>query len=95
LLKVGTRLGDILDRETPSHISAASFVDHYLRLLEFPADVTEALASREINLFEAKQLARITPERLQATSGQARRTRATCSRRICKLKPPALSCASA
>ena len=75
LLKVGTCLSDILDRETPSHISVASFVDHYLRLLEFPADVTEALASREINLFEAEQLARITPERLQATSGQARRTR--------------------
>jgi hypothetical protein len=73
---VGTRLGDILERETSSHISVASFVDHYLRLLEFPADVTEALASGEINLFEAEQLARITAERLQGASGQARRTRA-------------------
>lgn len=76
LLRVGTRLGDILERETSSHISVASFVDHYLRLLEFPADVTEALASGEINLFEAEQLARITAERLQGASGQARRTRA-------------------
>jgi len=76
LLTVAARLGDILDRETSSHISFASFVDHYLRLLEFPADVTEVLASGEINLFEAEQLARITAERLQATSMQARRTRA-------------------
>ncbi|MCA1567754.1 MAG: hypothetical protein LC803_19340 [Acidobacteria bacterium] len=75
LLRVGTRLGDILERETSSHISVASFVDHYMRLLEFPADVTEALASGEINLFEAEQLARITAERLRGTAGQARRTR--------------------
>jgi hypothetical protein len=38
LLRVVTKLGEILDRETSSHISVASFVDHYLRLLEFPAD---------------------------------------------------------
>ena len=76
LLRVGTRLGDILERETSSHISVASFVDHYLRLLAFPADVTEVLASGEINLFEAEQLARITPERLRGTASQARRTRA-------------------
>jgi hypothetical protein len=76
LLRVAIRLGDILERETSSHISVASFVDHYLRLLEFPADVTEALASGDINLFEAEQLARITAERLQSAPGQARRTRA-------------------
>ena len=75
MLKIATRLGDILERETSSHISVASFVDHYLRLLEFPADVSEALASGQINLFEAEQLARITPERLQVTPSQARRTR--------------------
>ena len=68
LLKVAARLGDILDRETSSHICVASFVDHYLRLLDFPNDDIEALASGEINLLEAEQLARITPERLQATS---------------------------
>lgn len=69
------RLSDILERETSSHISLPSFVDHYLRLFEFPADVTEALASGEINLFEAEQLARITADRLQGAPGQARRTR--------------------
>jgi len=76
LLKVAARLGDILDRETSSHICVASFVDHYLRLLEFPTDVTEALVSGAINLFEAEQLARITAERLRSTTGQARRMRA-------------------
>lgn len=76
LLSVAARLGDILDRETSSHISFASFVDHYLRLLDFPADVVEVLANGEINLFEAEQLARVTPDRLKVTSGQAKRTRA-------------------
>lgn len=76
LLSVAARLGDILDRETSSHISVASFVDHYLRMLEFPADVIEALVSGAINLFEAEQLARIAPERLEGTPSQARRMRA-------------------
>lgn len=75
LLRVATRLGDILARETSSHISLASFVDHYLRLLDFPPDVLEALSNEQINLFEASQLARITPERLSFTPAQAKRTR--------------------
>jgi hypothetical protein len=73
---VATRLGDILERETSSHISLASFVDHYLRLLEFPSDVIEALDNEKINLFEAAQLARITPLRLGITPSQAKRIRA-------------------
>jgi hypothetical protein len=36
LLKVGGRLADILERETSSRTSVASFIDHYLRLLDFP-----------------------------------------------------------
>lgn len=76
LLKVITTLHDILERETSSHISLASFVDHYLRLLDFPADVVAALSSGQINLFEAAQLARITPLRLDSTSNQAKRKRA-------------------
>jgi hypothetical protein len=75
LLKVSTRLNEILERETSSHISIASFVDHYLRLLDFPADIVAVLSDGEINLFEAAQLARITAERLGSTSSQARRTR--------------------
>lgn len=76
LLKVAARLGNILERETSAHLSLASFVDHYLRLLEFPSDVIEALSTEKINLFEAAQLARITPQRLSSTPGQAKRTRA-------------------
>lgn len=75
LLAVGARLASILERETPSHISISSFIDHYLRLLDFPADVLEALSSGDINLFEASQLARLTPERLNVSPPQAKRTR--------------------
>jgi hypothetical protein len=69
------RLEDILDRETSLHISFASFVDHYLGLLDFPADVIEALESGEINLFEAEQLARVTAVQFAISPGQAKRTR--------------------
>jgi hypothetical protein len=75
LLTVGARLSTILERETLSHISISSFVDHYLRLLDFPSEVLEALSSGSINLFEAEQLARITPERLNVSPAEARRTR--------------------
>jgi hypothetical protein len=75
LLKVSTSLNDILERETSFHLSLASFVDHYLRLLDFPADVLAALSRGEINLFEAAQLARITAERLASPSSQAKHTR--------------------
>jgi hypothetical protein len=76
LLRVGTRLSSILERETSSQLSLSSFIDHYLRLLNFPADVQQALSSGDINLFEAEQLARITPERLKLSPAQAKRTRA-------------------
>jgi hypothetical protein len=75
LLSVGSRLSSILERETSSHLSLSSFVDHYLRLLEFPSDVLEALSSGQINLFEAEQLARVTSERLNVSPLQAKRTR--------------------
>jgi hypothetical protein len=75
LLKVAAQLGDILDHETSSHISFASFVDHYLRLLEFPSDVVEVLKNGDINLFEAEQLARVTAGRIGVSLSQAKRTR--------------------
>ena len=56
LLRVMRRLGAILDRETSSQISFASFVNHYLRLPDFSPDVVEALEKGEINLFEAEHL---------------------------------------
>lgn len=76
LLRVVTRMEDILGRETSSQISFSSFVDHYLRLPDFPADVIGVLESREVNLFEAEQLARVTATRLKVSPSQARRTRA-------------------
>lgn len=75
LLRVAASLGDILDRETSSHTSFASFVDHHLRLSDFPSDVIEVLESWEINLFEAEQLARVTAIRLGISPSQAKRTR--------------------
>jgi len=75
LLGVGALLDDILDRETSSHISFASFVDHYLRLPDFPSDVIKVLENGEINLFEAEQLARVTAIRLGVAPNQAKRTR--------------------
>ena len=71
-----TQLEDILDRETSSQISFASFVDHYLRVPDFPADVVEVLEKGDINLFEAEQMARVTAQRLGITHGQAKRNRA-------------------
>jgi hypothetical protein len=75
LFRVVARLEDILDRETSSHISYASFVDHYLRLPDFPSDVIEALESGEINLFEAEQIARVRAGRLGVSPSQAKHTR--------------------
>jgi hypothetical protein len=75
LLKVAARLRDILGRETPPHISFGSFVDHYLRLPDSPADVTEPLESGDINLFEAEQLARVTAKPLVGLTSRAKRTR--------------------
>jgi len=72
---VVTHLGAILDRETSSQISFASFVDHYLRLIDFPSDVIEVLESGDLNLFEAEQLARVTAGRLGVSPRQAKRTR--------------------
>lgn len=75
LLRAAARLGDILDRETSAHVSFASFVDHYLRLLDFPSDVVLALENGDINLFEAEQLARVTVKRSGLTAGRAERRR--------------------
>jgi hypothetical protein len=75
MFRVAARLGEVLERETSSHISFASFVDHYLRLIDFPADVVEALEGGDINLFEAEQLARVTAERLGVTAVRAKRIR--------------------
>jgi hypothetical protein len=75
LLRVTSNLAAVLERETSAQISLASFIDHYLGILKFPADVTDALASGQINLFEAEQLARISHKRLACSPEHARRVR--------------------
>jgi hypothetical protein len=75
-VKVGSKLGEILARETQGRISIATFVDHYLRILDFPSDVLEPLSKGEVNLFEAEQLARVSARRLDISQAGAKRKRA-------------------
>lgn len=75
LVKIGSKLTQILDRETLGHLSVATFVDHYLRILDFPADVLASLSKEEVNLFEAEQLARVTAGRLEVSPAEAKRKR--------------------
>jgi hypothetical protein len=75
-VKIGSKLTQILDRETSWRMSVATFVDHYLRMLDFPADVLASLSNGEVNLFEAEQLARVTAARLDVSQVEAKRKRA-------------------
>jgi hypothetical protein len=65
----------ILERETSGRVSLNSFIGQYLPVLRFPSDVAESLVSGEINLQEAAQLARLTPERLGSSAAGARERR--------------------
>lgn len=76
LLQVSAQLRQILERETQGRVSLASFIDHYLRVLDFPLDIVAPLERGAINLFEAEQLARLTPEQLKVSTAQARQRRA-------------------
>jgi hypothetical protein len=75
LVKLDSKLGEILARETQDRISVATFVDHYLRSLDFPSDLLERLSKGDVNLFEAEQLARVSARRLRSTQSEARRKR--------------------
>jgi len=75
LIIAAAHLRAILERETQGRVSLSSFIGQYLSVLHFPADITDALASGDINLPEAAQLARLTALRLDCTSAQARSTR--------------------
>lgn len=75
LLKAASVLRNVLERETSGRVSLSSFIGQFIPILFFPSDVTEALTSGDINLQEAAQLARLTPERLDCTPAQARSTR--------------------
>lgn len=61
-----------VDRES---VSPRTFTEHYLRLLSCPADVSAALVDGRINLFEALQLARLTPAAAGLTSSGASKLR--------------------
>jgi hypothetical protein len=76
LVKVGSKLNDILARETQGRMSISTFVDHYLRILDFPSDVLEPLSKGDVNLFEAEQLARVSAGRLGVPRADAKRKRA-------------------
>lgn len=75
LMEAASQLRGILERETQGRVSVSSFIAQYLPLLEFPSDVVDALSSGQINLQEAAQLARLTPERLQCGAAAARSQR--------------------
>jgi hypothetical protein len=73
LLRVDSQLRELLARET--RLSVRSFVGQYLPILDFPRDVREALERGDINLFEAHQLARLTPRKLGGSEVKARSLR--------------------
>src|ERR1700760_1456460 len=64
LMGAASQLRGILEREKRGRVSVNSFIGQYIPLLNFPSDVVHALTRGEINLHEAAQLARLTPERL-------------------------------
>jgi hypothetical protein len=75
LLRVASQLRSILNRETKGRVSLNSFVGLYIRILDFPKDVTNHLVAGDLTLFEAAQLARLTGERLAITSAESRQRR--------------------
>lgn len=76
LVSAAGHLRALLERETSGRLSLSSFIGQYLQILVFPPDVQAALADGRINLQEAAQLARLTPQRLGCSAAEARRTRA-------------------
>lgn len=75
-MKAAGQLRSLLERETAGRVSLNSFIGQYLPIIDFPSDVTDALVSGQINLQEAAQLARLTPERLACSTRAAREQRA-------------------
>ena len=75
LMNAAGSLRAVLQRETSGRVSLNSFIGQYLQILDFPPDVQEALADGRLNLQEATQLARLTPERLGCPSAAARARR--------------------
>lgn len=76
LLEAASHLRGLLERETRGRVSVNSFIGQYLPLLSYPPDVTDALTSGRVNMQEAAQLARLTPQRLACSTRVARDRRA-------------------
>lgn len=75
LVSAAGHLRAVLQRETSGRVSLNSFTGQYLLILDFPPDVQDALSDGRVNLQEAAQLARLTPERLGCQPVEALRTR--------------------
>ncbi len=75
LLSASVCLSEILDRETSGRISVATFIDHYVQILDFPVDLQRPLIAQKINLFEAEQLCRISHRSLSIGEAEALRIR--------------------
>jgi hypothetical protein len=75
LVEAASCLRGILQRETSGRIDLSSFIGQYIPILEFPSDVVDALTSGHLNLQEAAQLARLTPERMNCSTQAARARR--------------------
>lgn len=75
LMGAASQLRGILERETSGRVSVNSFIGQYIPILNYPSDVTGALSRVQINLHEAAQLARLTPERLETTPAKAQALR--------------------
>ena len=74
-MSAASYLRAILHRETQGRVCLNSFTGQYLLILDFPLDVQEALSDGRVNLQEAAQLSRLTPERLGCHPSEALRTR--------------------
>jgi len=75
LIHVVNHLRHLLDCETQGRVSLNSFISLYIRILNFPPDIVDALIAGNINLFEAAQLSRLIPERLNLPAIEARSLR--------------------
>jgi hypothetical protein len=75
LIQVANHLRFLLERETQGRVSLNSFISLYIRILDFPSDVVDALVAGNINLFEATQLSRLTAERLKLSQLKVRELR--------------------
>src|SRR5437763_8785038 len=76
LVSAASILRAVLQRDTSGRVSLNSFVGQYVPVLNYPAAVTDALAAGQMNLHEAAQLARLTPDRLECDAARARSMRA-------------------